>query len=231
PGPVADPEPVPTPEPEPVVEATPEPEPEPEPELTLPNLNESDAFISEQLQPLAEPRQLGLIVSEELVRKLVRAVMGAAENRLVNQYRPVMSPLPNLEVEQISSGPEAEYRLKTSNYQRYDDHIALMQAIPPATLAKRYRDLQPLFEEAYAEQGLEGDFDEVLLKAIDQLLATPEVEGPLRLTRPAVMYKFADPRLERLTDPQKLLLRIGPEHRARVKAYLTDLKAELTKSQ
>ena len=43
------------------------------------------------------------------------------------------------------------------------------------------------------------------------------------------MYTFADPKLEALPDPQKLMLRMGPENRKRVKAYLEELKVELEK--
>lgn len=225
------PRPVPVPEPEPEPESEPEPapesEPEPEPEPELPSLNESDAYLSEQLEPLLNSEQLQLIVNDELARKVVRAVMGAAEHRLVNQYRPVLSPLPNLEVEQVKAAPEAEFRLKASNYQRYDAHLALLDSVKPATLANLYQQLEPLLEEAYAEQGLEGGFRQVVLQAIEVFLDTPEVEGPLRLTRPAVMYKYLDPRLERLPDPQKLLLRMGPERAGKVKQYLRDLKQAL----
>lgn len=227
PEPEPEPEPDPQPEPAPQPDVEPEPEPEPEPEVELPSLNDSDDFLSEQLEPLLEPQEMGLVVTEELARKLVRAVMGVSENRLVNQYRPVMSPLPNLEVEQTKAGPEPEFRLTEANYKRYDKHLALLDTIEPARLANLYNTVEPLLEEAYAEQGLEGSFREVVLNSIDVFLATPEVKGPLLLNRPAVMYKYQDPRLERLPEPQKLLLRMGPEHRAKVKGYLRELKAEL----
>ncbi|MDO3387024.1 DUF3014 domain-containing protein [Gilvimarinus sp. SDUM040013] len=232
PEPVIEPEPIiETPEPEPVDPVTPEPVPEPEiaePEIELPPLNESDAFVSEQIAPESSDELTALIVPDEVVRKTVRAAISIANNRLVNQYRPVLSPLPTLGVTQISGGPDAEYELTEANYRRYDKHIALMESIEPAALARIFTTLEPMFDEAYAEQGLEGKFRPVLLNAIDNMLATPEVTKTLTLKRPAVMYKYTDPELEALSDPQKLMLRIGPENRAKVKAYLEKFETELT---
>ncbi|BFM21264.1 DUF3014 domain-containing protein [Gilvimarinus japonicus] len=236
PAPVAPmPQPKPAPEPEPEPEVEPEPAPPaaevepPEPKVELPPLDSSDEFVGEQLKPEIDAPLLGLIVPEEVVRKTVRAVIGVSDNRLVNQYRPVMSPLPTMKVVETTSGPDAEYRLTDDNFKRYERHLKLMESIEPATLAGMYQEMAPIFNEAYAEQGLEGDFKEVALNAINNMLATPEVNKPLTLQRPAVMYTFADPKLEALPDPQKLMLRIGPENRKRVKAYLEELKVELEK--
>ena len=63
---------------------------------------------------------------------------------------------------------------------------------------------------------------------IDLLLATPEVAGPLELVRPNVMYQFADPTLEARPAGQKLLLRMGPDNAAAVKAKLKELRSLIT---
>ncbi|HEB80283.1 MAG TPA: DUF3014 domain-containing protein, partial [Chromatiales bacterium] len=52
------------------------------------------------------------------------------------------------------------------------------------------------------------------------LLAAPEPSGPVRLVRPSVYYKFADPRLEALPAGQKVLIRMGPGNERRVKPWL-----------
>ena len=63
--------------------------------------------------------------------------------------------------------------------------------------------------------------------AIDNLLATPEVTGPVSLVQPAVFFRYADPGLEALSAGQKLLLRMGPENAAVVKVKLAELRKEL----
>jgi len=65
------------------------------------------------------------------------------------------------------------------------------------------------------------------VEAIDDLLATPEIDAPLKVLRPRVLYEFADPDLETRSAGQKILLRMGPENAARVKAKLWQLRREI----
>jgi len=46
--------------------------------------------------------------------------------------------------------------------------------------------------------------------------------------RPHVLYEYADPELEALSAGQKLLIRIGPAHRAVVRDFLEDLRDRIT---
>jgi hypothetical protein len=45
------------------------------------------------------------------------------------------------------------------------------------------------------------------------------------LTRPNVMYQYADPNIEGLSSGQKLMVRLGPDNEAAVKAKLKELRA------
>ena len=60
------------------------------------------------------------------------------------------------------------------------------------------------------------------------MLAAPEVQGPVKLTRPKVFYQFADPELEALPAGQKILIRIGAGNATKVKAKLREIRSELT---
>jgi hypothetical protein len=53
------------------------------------------------------------------------------------------------------------------------------------------------------------------------------VHGPVELVRPKVMYQFANPELEELSAGQKVLIRIGPQNAAAIKAKLHELRREL----
>ena len=67
------------------------------------------------------------------------------------------------------------------------------------------------------------------MEVIDHLLETPDVKGPIALTRPGVFYEFADPSLEARSAGQKILLRIGSENAATVKEKLRELRREVAK--
>jgi hypothetical protein len=66
----------------------------------------------------------------------------------------------------------------------------------------------------------EGDFDQRLRSVIDDLLATPEPQRPLRLIKPEAYFLYAEEELESLSAGQKVLLRMGPDNAARVKDRL-----------
>ena len=71
------------------------------------------------------------------------------------------------------------------------------------------------------------DFNDRLVEAIDDLLAAPAVTGPLKLTQPKVLYEFADARLEQRSAGQKIMLRMGSDNAARVKAKLAQFRREI----
>jgi hypothetical protein len=64
---------------------------------------------------------------------------------------------------------------------------------------------------------------------IDHLLAARLIEGPVKLVQRKVLYEFADPELEALSAGQKIMIRIGPENAARLKAKLLEIRRELVR--
>ena len=59
------------------------------------------------------------------------------------------------------------------------------------------------------------------------VLATPELQGPIKLAQPNVQYEYADPAIESRSAGQKALIRMGPENGRAVKAKLTELRSAL----
>ncbi len=129
----------------------------------------------------------------------------------------------------LVGGDESHPTLAAGNFARYRPLVALVGALDVARLVGVYQHFYPLLQGAYQDLGYpQGYFNDRLVQAIDSLLATPQPEGPIALARPNVMYTFADPHLEALPAGQKLLLRMGPENAALIKAKLTELRTALT---
>ena len=59
---------------------------------------------------------------------------------------------------------------------------------------------------------------------IDHLLETPDVPGPIYLSKPEAVYLFEDPELEAMTAGQKILVRMGSVNASVVKEKLLELK-------
>jgi hypothetical protein len=84
-------------------------------------------------------------------------------------------------------------------------------------------------QQSYQNLGYpSGYFNDRLVQVIDVMLATPQPAGPIELVRPNVMYTYADPALEARPAGQKLLIRMGPENAAVIKAKLMELRAIVT---
>ncbi|GAB1267172.1 DUF3014 domain-containing protein [Aurantivibrio infirmus] len=205
--------------------------PPPEP---LPELHQSDPAVIEEVKQLAVgDKLLKLIVPDSVILKFTRAIIALDEGTVVNDYRPLVSPPPPFKTDKINE-PLIEqvgqrYRLSPENYLRYDGMVTVLEELDSRAAVKAYRRFLPLFEEAYAQQGLDtGGFNQVVLRVIDNFLATPIVEEELILVQPKVFYQFQEIALEELPGSQKLLLRMGPENTRRIQTKLREIKALLS---
>src|SRR5690606_25400600 len=112
------------------------------------------------------------------------------------------------------------------SYDRYNEIIAWFSSLDADAVVASYDYLEPLLQDAFAEIGYpDDDFVRALLDAIDVLLNTPEIDGPLALNDDQVMYTYSDSALEALPPVQKQLLRTGPENVERVKAKLREFRS------
>jgi hypothetical protein len=224
----------PVPEPAPVIaddaleltaapeQVVPEPEPEPEP---LPALEDSDAAMIGIYEELFGARALGEWFNlVNPVRHLVATIDNAGREKMAVKQRPV-KPVPGLfRVE----GDEARAEIHPDNHARYAPYVRLVEALDLERLAALYVRFYPLFQQAYEELGYpDAYFNDRFVDVIDLLLATPEPPQPVVLVRPHVLYEYADPELEALSAGQKVLIRVGPENAARLKAQLRELRALL----
>ena len=222
-------------EPAPAVELTevqaPEPEPEPVAETQpaaaepLPSLNQSDAALFARLAEIELGASLmRLLAPEDLIRKFVVFAHNASSGELPQLDYPLRSIPSSFVVRDIDDNL---YEMDPANYRRYDTLIDTLTGIDPQQAMPIYRALKPLIQEAYAEIGFQDDFDQVLVRAIDQIMNAPQPEGPFQLIKPSVMYLFADTDIEDMSPVHKQLLRIGPDNTAKLRARLPAYRERL----
>ncbi|WP_428819215.1 DUF3014 domain-containing protein [Microbulbifer sp. MCCC 1A16149] len=219
------------PEDEPVIPPAPEPAEPEDPPRQLPALNDSDAEARKDIISLSSDGALAnWIVPDEVVRKWVAAVNTATKGDLMHKNRPFNNLKDSLAVKDLETRDDGQkiYVLSQENYQRYEQPVRLFAMVDTDTAVNLYQFWYPRLKQAYGELGLKNkNFHAAVLAAIDQALAAPEVEGPIKLIRPTVYYKFEDEKLEKLPGLHKLMIRIGPDNAARVKEKLRELKAAL----
>ncbi|MFC6441579.1 DUF3014 domain-containing protein [Bowmanella sp. JS7-9] len=228
--PVIQPEPETTPEPveaEPPINAEPEPIVEATPAQTVPETDDKSLF--EELKAVtldaAEQQIARLVVSSDLFNRLVVQIDNIANQQLANNHRLFKAPQGQFQVYQQAD----RLWIDAQSYQRYDGYVALLDAMDNQQLIAMYQSLLPAMQEKYAEIGSRRvAFEDVLMDAVEHLLATPEVPTPIEVKTESVMYQFADERIEALSPVQKQLIRMGPENMRRVKVKLRQLRALLT---
>jgi hypothetical protein len=166
-----------------------------------------------------------LLHMDDFVRRSVATVDNLPRENVAMQVR-VFKGVPGpLRV----SGTDDDLVLDPGNYRRYAPLVTMFDALDAKQATDVFVRFYPLFQGQYRELGYPNRyFNDRLVAAIDDLLTAPEPSGPVRLVQPEVMYKFADPQLESLSAGQKLMVRMGPENAARVKAKLRLVRRELT---
>lgn len=208
-------------------------------EPPLPPLADSDPVAVEALSGLvgSEPVQQ-YVVSEDVIPRLVATLDALSGKQVPASIKAVEGPGGNFQatadeqpdsvIRNAAGDPIPQYVVDPVNYRRYTPYVEMLEAADTADIVASYQDYRPLFEEAFSQLGYpDGDFDQRLRSLIDELLATPDVSGPVRLIKPEAYYLYADEELESLTAGQKVLLRMGPDNAARVKAKLTEIRDTL----
>jgi DUF3014 family protein len=193
---------------------------------SLPPLNESDETVRESLAALGQHRLDDIVISKDIARHVVATIDNLPRKKIAERLLPVKPPSGQL----VTSGQGEIVTLSTANYARYTRYVKLAQAVDTKQLVALYVHLYPLFQQAYQELGYPKKyFNDRLVQVIDHLLASPAVKEPVELVRPKVLYEFENPELEDLSAGQKMMIRIGPENAAAMKAKLREIHQELVK--
>jgi len=213
PAPVAPPVVAPAPAPPPA-------EPLEQEEVDLPALAESDLWLKDVIGQLSEhPQLVTWLLNEDLVRRLVATVDNLAEG---------VSPRPHVRFLQPSGGfSTAEsgetLTVSSASFKRYDGLTEVLTSLHVDGTAQVYRNVKPLLDEAYRELGYpDGDFDVVAAQVVRVLLDTPIVPDA-EIERFATSYKYADSRLEELSDAQKHFMRFGPDNLVRLQNHVRQI--------
>ena len=192
----------------------------------LPTLADSDSALAEALgQLFGQDTVAAQLVRENIVRNIVVTVDNLPRQKVAVERRPVKATAGATRVTGDADSGDV-VTLNVKNYARYAPFVKAVQAADVQQVGALYFHWYPLFQQAYEDLGYPGKyFNDRLVESIDDLLKTPDVAGPIRLVRPKVFFEYADPAVESRSAGQKLLIRMGPDNAAAIKAKLRDLRA------
>jgi hypothetical protein len=192
----------------------------------LPALMVSDTTMQNTLADLFGSATLGRIFYEDtIVHRFVTTVDNLPRKTLPLRYLPVKPPGGTF----VTTGSDDALAIGADNAARYTPYVRLVDAVDAKTLAGIYVHFYPLMQQDYRALGYpNGYFNDRLVQAIDDLLAAPDLTAPPALAQPKVLYVYTDPELESRSAGQKIMMRMGSENAARVRAKLREIRAEIT---
>lgn len=191
----------------------------------LPSLDNSDDFVRDRLLLIKHRADVETwLNTDDLIRRTASYMDGLSRGVVLSKIFPLTAPEGN-----FTTHREGEIIwLNAGNYERYNSTVAAIISLDMKSMAKMFHFIRPLLESAFAEMGYRPrQMDGIILQAIDNILATPMIVEPIKLTRDSVAYQFADPDLEALQPIQKQLLRTGPENTQRLQQQALALKDAL----
>ena len=196
-------------------------------EKPLPPLKQSDPAMKDTLRGLWNDKAIAQFFN---VNEFVRRVVATVDNLPRQKIALRLMPLKQAPGQFRASSKGSELTVHPDNSARYAPYVAAAEAVDATKLVDAYVRFYPLFQQAYEDLGYpKSYFNDRLVEVIDHLLAAPEMPANAKLVQPKVFYQFADPDLEKRSAGQKIMMRIGNENAARVKAKLRDIRGQLTR--
>lgn len=187
-----------------------------------PNPGGTDALVRGLAAKISSrPEWATWLVTDDLVRRFVAAVDAVADG---------YSPAAELGLA-VASGPflvrEDEGRLviAAGTYRRAAVLTEVVSSIDADDAVEILRTLGPELETAQRDIAWHrGSFEDRLRQAVDHLLEVEVPGGPIEVERRTRTYSYADDRLERLSDAQRQLVRMGPANAAVIQAKLRAIR-------
>ena len=192
----------------------------------LPGLDKSDTLILEALVKLVEHDIFRSFFNmDEIIQRFVVTIDNLPRKTMPRKYLTTQS----ISGLFLITKEKGELYLQVNDFKRYLPLVKLTESVNVDQLVSIYIRFYPLFQQAYEELGYPSDyFNDRLIEVIDHLLSSPRVTQPIKLIRPRILYRYADPDLEKLSSGQKILIRMGPDNADRIKKQLRKVRELLT---
>ena len=217
---------IPTPQPPPVAE----PESLVEGEIPVQpaaTLDASDEPVREALGDAGSSELYNnLLANSDLIQRSTGVIDGMSRGLVLNKILPLPRPTEKFTTLEL----DGQSVIDPVSYARYDVYAQAVAELDIAQLTAAFHSFRPLMEQAYAQLGYKAeDFDNSLIRALDQIVATPELQQAIPVKKKEAVYVYVDPALEQLAPLQKQLLRMGPDNLALIKAQANALRTALLK--
>ena len=190
----------------------------------FPALDESDAFVREQIASIGDSTVKKWLANPSVVRRWVAAVASASEGESPRTALSFLAPEVGFLVNERKSGTF----IAPESYRRYDALANAVESIQVAAAVRAIDRLEPLCEHAWKEIAPPGThFRSSAIAALARIAATPDVDEQVKVVPKGAIWAFADPKFEELGPLEKQVIRLGPANATKVKAKAKELREAL----
>ncbi|MEW5983767.1 MAG: DUF3014 domain-containing protein [Acidobacteriota bacterium] len=193
--------------------------------LDLPPLDLTDSLVRDLLRQLSSrPEVATWLATDGLIRNFAVCVDNIAEGKSPARHLRALAPKGSF----VVATRGALVQIDARSFQRYDSLADAVASFDAAGLAKLYSSLKPRLADAFRDLGHpDGDIDRGVERAIVHLLQTPAVPPDTALREAVLSYRYADDRVENLSDAQKQMARMGPRNQELVQDKLREIAVTL----
>ena len=210
----------------PRVEATPLPTPAPSATpVDLPPLDASDDFVRQMVTALSSHPELGRWLAQKgLVQTLTAVTVNVATGESPRPHLLFLAPKTRFVPRRVGRSLVPD----PASFTGYDVMADAVASVNAAAAAQAYVTLEPLFDLAFQDFGMpEVRFRAMLNRALDNLVAVPDLTSEVTLVPHATSFRYENPRYEELSPAQKQFLRMGPRNVKVIRGKLRELQAAL----
>jgi hypothetical protein len=203
------------------------PPPSPTATAPLPDLNQSDDYVLELMKGLSSHAKLAAWLKiENIIRVITASVDNIARGLSPRPHLGFLSPGKAFMVNEKAG----KLYIDPQSYTRYNLVADVFASLDASKTIKVYRELEPLFQQAYRELGYpDRDFKDTLIQAIKRLISTPVVQREflVKEAEKGINYQIVEEDLEGLSPAQKHLLRMGPNNTRKIQKKLREMALTL----
>ncbi|MBN2244400.1 MAG: DUF3014 domain-containing protein [Candidatus Aminicenantes bacterium] len=193
-------------------------------ELIDVDVEESDPFVRNIIRDLStNPKLAQWLMTKDIIKKFTAAVDNIANGLSPRAHIDFFHPDGQFEIFE----KEGSLYIDPESYQRYDLVANVFASLDTEDMVILFRRFKPVIDNAYKDLGYPNtDFEVTLKRAINELLEVPIVKDVL-LESKVISYRMVDPELEKLSQAQKHLVRMGPENIRKIQLKLREFRSAL----
>jgi hypothetical protein len=164
---------------------------------------------------------------EQVLMRFITLINDIAQGDILFKHRQYLKPVRSFPVVTVGES----LVLDPQGYHRFDGIVSTFMAVDSNAAIAWLKANSALVAIAFAQFGHSKEFPlhQMLLQAIETVLAAPIIREDIKLITKNSRYQFANLDYEALSGVKKQMIRLGPDNTLAIQEKLTIIKAQLIK--